>query len=182
MKIIAALLLISVVVIAGCTSQQPTETTLEDGTIVKPDGTMVEPEGKMMNETAMEPKGYSGAVLAGSSSPVIDFNMADYQAAVQSDKLVVLYFYANWCPICRAEVPQMYEAFNELETNEVIGFRVNFNDDQTDSNERELARQFGVPYQHTKVFLKNGQSILKSPEGWDKSRYIFEINKALNMQ
>lgn len=136
-------------------------------------------EGAMMEKDAMMIK-YSGQVLAGKSAPLLDFVKADYDAAVKSDKLVVLYFYANWCPICRVEVPnELYPAFNELTTDRVIGFRVNFNDNETDADEKNLAREFGVAYQHTKVFLKNGQRALKSPESWDKERYVREINAAL---
>ncbi len=122
---------------------------------------------------------YTGTVLAGNSAPILDFTKADYGAAVASDKLVVLYFYANWCPICKIEFPQAKAAFNELNTDRVVGFRVNYKDNQTDADEENLARQFGVPYQHTKVFLKNGKQILKAPDSWDKTRYITEINKAI---
>lgn len=120
---------------------------------------------------------YSGAVLAGESSPLLDFTKSDYEAFLKTDKLIVLYFYANWCPICRAEFPLMQEAFNELLTDNVIGFRVNYNDDQTDSDEKNLAREFGVAYQHTKVFVNNGLRILKSLESWGKDRYLSEISK-----
>lgn len=123
---------------------------------------------------------YSGNVVAGTSAPLIDFNKADFDAAISSDKLVVLYFFANWCPICAAEFPKMQSAFNELTTDQVIGFRVNFNDNQTDNDEITLARTHGIAYQHTKVVLKNGQQILKSPETWEKNRYITEITKALS--
>ena len=119
-----------------------------------------------------------GKILAGSSAPLIDFNKSDYDTALSSDKLIVLYFYANWCPICKKEVADsLYSAFNELTRGNVVGFRVNYNDDQTDNNEVSLAREFGVAYQHTKVFVKNGQRILKSPEEWNKDRYLSEINK-----
>lgn len=113
------------------------------------------------------------------TAPLTDFNKADYDTAIASDKLVVLYFYANWCPICRAEFPVMQKVFQSLTTDKVVGFRVNYNDNQTDNDEIGLARQFGVAYQHTKVFIKNGARILKSPEGWDEERYKSEINKAL---
>lgn len=73
----------------------------------------------------------------------------------------------------------MQGVFNELTTDTVIGFRVNYNDDQTDNEEKALAREFGVAYQHKKVFVKNGQRILKSPEEWDDKRYDTEINKAI---
>ncbi len=152
----------------SATTQTPAgEKTLPDGTMVKKE------EGAMMNK-------YTGTVLAGKSAPLLDYNKADYDAVVKSDKLLVLYFYANWCPICKAETANaLYPEFNKLTTDKVVGFRVNYNDSDTDSNEKALASQFGVAYQHTKVFVKNGQRILKSPEGWDQSRYDMEINNAL---
>lgn len=123
---------------------------------------------------------YTGTVLAGKSAVLLDYNKADYDAAITSDKLIVLYFYANWCPICKAETANaLYPAFNELTTDKVVGIRVSYKDNETDSDEKTLAVQLGIPYQHTKVFLKNGKQILKAPDGWDKARYIMEINKAL---
>ncbi|MBI4162641.1 MAG: thioredoxin family protein [Candidatus Aenigmarchaeota archaeon] len=185
---LASLLLLSIVFIAGCTANQ-TDRTLEDGTIVKSDGTMIKPDGTMVkpenqsmnktNETMMKESSYQGTVLAGNSAKLLDFTKSDYDKALNSDKTIVLYFYANWCPICREEVPELYSAFNGLTTDKVVGFRVHFNDDHTYDNERALARQFGVPYQHTKVFIKNGKNILKSAESWDKQRYLDEINKVI---
>lgn len=128
---------------------------------------------------AQNSNGYQGAVLAGTQAPLLDFDLRDYETALPTDKLIVLYFYANWCPICREEFPKMQAAFNELTTDQVIGFRVNYNDDETDADEKSLAREFGVAYQHTKVFLKNGSRVLKAPDGWDKDRYLTEINKFL---
>ena len=164
------------------TTQAPAgEKKLEDGTMVKPDGTMVKKEGMMSAQGGSASGGkYTGTVLAGKSAPLLDFNKADYDAALKSGKIIVLYFYANWCQICKNETANaLYPAFNELATDKVIGFRVNYNDNQTDNDEKNLAREFGVAYQHTKVFVKNAQRVLKSPEGWDKNRYLNEISKAL---
>jgi thiol-disulfide isomerase/thioredoxin len=123
--------------------------------------------------------GSSGVVLAGDSSPLLDFTKADYDKAKVSDKLVVLYFYASWCPLCRAEFPKMQSAFDALSGEQVVGFRVNYNDGDTDMYEKNLARDFGIAYQHTKVFVRGGKQVLKSPETWDEARYASEIAKAL---
>ena len=136
-------------------------------------GMMAKGEGDRMMEA------YAGAVLAGTKAPLLDFTEADYNRARQGNKLIVLYFYANWCPICRVEFPRMQEAFDALATDRAIGFRVNYNDNETDEGERALAREFGVAYQHTKVFLKNGVRVLKSPESWNVERYGREISAAL---
>src|SRR3989338_8475500 len=106
-----------------------------------------------------------GTILAGRSDhPLLEFSPTGYDDARKSGDLIVLYFYANWCPICKAEFPKMQEAFNTLDDNkQVIGFRVSYKDDEVTPEEEALAREFGVGYQHTKVFLKNGKRILKAP-------------------
>jgi len=159
-------LLIAVVFAAGCTA------TTQDA-MGKDENT------QKTNDTVMKGT-YIGQVLAGTSAPLLDFRKADYDKALQSNKTIFLYFYATWCPICRAELPELYAAFNELTTDKIIGFRVNFNDGDTDNDERALAQQFQVPYQHSKVFIRNGEAISKHPDSWGKERYLFEINKVLS--
>jgi thiol-disulfide isomerase/thioredoxin len=138
---------------------------------------------KLTNVSEMlQSQGYTGEVLAGNpqGSVVLDFNKADYDRALASDKIILLYFYAEWCPICRAEVPNMYTAFNHrITADNVIAFRVNFNDGKTDDSEKLLANEFGVAYQHTKVILKDDKQVLKSPESWSEQRYVDEINKVV---
>ena len=165
---------------AGSTT---TTTTNEEPALPMPndqDGAVSSPaEGQepMPVDTPSE-SGFTGTVLAGSplDSPLLDFNPVDYNRALETNRLIVLYFYANWCPICREEIPHLYGAFESLTDDDVVGFRVNFNDNETDDFERELARQFGVSYQHTKVFIKDKQRVLKAPDSWQESRYIQEIN------
>ena len=160
------------------------ESMIKDGEKMMEEGESMIKEGEAMMEkdgdSAMMEYEYRGEVLSqGTDGAVLlDFNQVDYEAAIAEGKLVTLFFYANWCPTCRVEFPRMENAFKEL-SGDVVGFRVNYNDNQTDDYEKELARAFGVAYQHTKVFVKNGERILKSPESWDQNRYITEINNAL---
>lgn len=136
-------------------------------------------EGAMLKKEDSSEIQFSGKVLAGTRAKVLDFNQADYALALASDKILVLYFYATWCPVCKVEIEEMYNAFNELTTDDVVAFRVNYNDDDTDADEVALAREFGIAYQHTKVFIKNGKRVLKNLESWKKERYISEIQSAL---
>lgn len=94
-------------------------------------------------------------------------------------KLAILYFYADWCPLCKAEFPELLSAMEEFKGEPVLAFRVNFKDSQDDEFDQALAKEHGVAYQHTKVFLKDGERILKNPETWNKDRYIEEITAAL---
>lgn len=113
-----------------------------------------------------------GMMLAGNNSNLYEFDQAMYEKATASSDVVFLYFYANWCPICRVENPQIEAGFNELERADVVGFRVNFKDDNTSDAEAALASQFSVPYQHTKVILKEGKEIYRSGDQWDKEQFL----------
>ena len=120
----------------------------------------------------------TGEVLAGTTTPFVNFNQADYETALREDRVILLYFYANWCPICRVELTRTHAAFDELELSNVVGFQVSYNDNETDDYEENLARQFGIAYQHTKVILKGGQQVLKNGSTWSKDRYVEEITNA----
>lgn len=135
-----------------------------------------QPESTISGQTA---PGYKGKVLAGNPSPFLEFSKQDYEKALSENKIIVLNFYANWCPICRSEEPALYEGFNSLATDKIVGFRVNFKDSETDPDEEALAKDFKIPYQHSKVILKEGKEFSRSLDSWDKTTFDDEINKAL---
>ncbi|MEO6509113.1 MAG: thioredoxin family protein [Patescibacteria group bacterium] len=156
----------------------PGETTMAEKTASSSEGSK---EDKKVMSTAGNNAGavmnssYTGKVLAGTSSPYLEFNQKDYEMAQKSGKTIFLDFYANWCPICRAEAPDLQAGFNTLKSDQVVGFRVNWQDDQTDENEKRLSSEFKVPAQHTKIILKNGKEVLRTSESWDKEMFAQEI-------
>lgn len=123
--------------------------------------------------------GYSGKLLAGNSSPFLEYNRADYEKALKEGKTILLDFYANWCPICRGEEPNLFSGFNSLTEENVIGFRVNYKDSETDQDEKTLADQLKVTYQHTKIILKGGKEFSRSLDSWNQQKFDSEIKSAI---
>jgi thiol-disulfide isomerase/thioredoxin len=154
---------------------------LQEGESIWMDGSFMEAgemmestdEVEMKKEAVMESTGYQGAHLGGShDTPYIAFTQTDYEKALAEGKTILLYFYANWCPLCKAEQPETIAAFNDLSNPHLVGFRVNYKDSETDADEEALAKQFGITYQHTKVILKDGKQTLKSLDSWKKTDYL----------
>ncbi|MEK9176456.1 MAG: thioredoxin family protein [Patescibacteria group bacterium] len=74
-----------------------------------------------------------------------------------SDKRRVLYFYANWCPICRPTDANLKENINKIPQDSVV-IRVNYNDTDTDQEEKDLAKKYAVTYQHTFVQVDKNEN------------------------
>lgn len=78
-----------------------------------------------------------------------------------ADKRRVLYFYANWCPICRPTDANFKENVSKI-PEDVVVIRVNYNDTDTDQEEKDLAKKYVIPYQHTFVQIDaNGNPVTK---------------------
>ena len=167
---------------------QPSESPSEAMEATSDNDTMMmdDKDDAMMEQTSMVADGdegmmmeeYAGDRLAGTTTPYLAFTQADYDKALSENKIVVLNFYANWCPICRAEDPDVKAAFESLDNPNVIGFQVNFKDPETDADEKALAEKFAVPYQHTKVILVDGKEVLKETAQWSTQEFVDAINNA----
>ncbi len=73
----------------------------------------------------------------------------------------VLFFYASWCPICRPADADFHKNMDMI-PEDIAVIRVNYNDPETDDEEKELARKYGVTYQHTFVQIDSqGKEITK---------------------
>jgi len=73
----------------------------------------------------------------------------------------VLFFYANWCSTCRLADAAFRTNSNQIPGDAVV-IRVNYNDSETDTFEKDLARKYGITYQHTFVQVDSvGNEITK---------------------
>jgi thioredoxin 1 len=62
----------------------------------------------------------------------------------------VLFFYASWCPTCRPADADFTQNDSQIPEDVTI-IRVNYNDPDTDQEEKNLAQKYGITYQHTFV-------------------------------
>ena len=85
----------------------------------------------------------------------IDINKQNFhEEVVQSDKKVLLDFWAPWCAPCRMVVPLVEEIAEERPDIKVGKVNVD--------EQMELASQFGVMSIPTLIVMENGQIINKS--------------------
>lgn len=100
--------------------------------------------GAMMTEDEAE---VARDLTAPDANPYyIAYSETAAQAALADGYATVLYFYAPWCPICRAEEPKL-KGWIETSDLPIAGFRVDYD------TAKDLKSKYGIPYQHTTVFL-----------------------------
>lgn len=82
------------------------------------------------------------------------YSKTEYEKALAEKKVTMLYFTANWCPICREQEPVNMEALKSLEEDkDIIAFRVHILDSETTKETEALAEKYDISYQHTTVII-----------------------------
>lgn len=93
------------------------------------------------------------------SSAYIEYSNSELEKA--SGKRRVLFFFANWCPTCKP-TDQDLKANESKIPEDVTVIRVNYNDTDTDAEEKDLAKKYAITYQHTFVQIdQDGNEITK---------------------
>ena len=90
---------------------------------------------------------------AGTKTPAVpapDFSIKDLQGRVLSlgdykGKVLVLNFWATWCPPCRREIPDFIEAYKQLQGEglEIVGVSV---DELAPAELSDWAKKMGINY------------------------------------
>lgn len=169
MKELLVLAVISAVFLSGCVSQTSPTTD-----IMEKKGEVMEKEGAMEKGESMQKEtSYSGKVIAGTTTKYIRYNQADHDKALAEGKVIYFYFYANWCPICAKERPNILAAFDEMNYPNVVGFEVHFNDNEVTPDDENIARKFGISYQHSTIIHvvgvdKSGKEAFRSLQPMSK--------------
>lgn len=135
------------------TSRTPNAMQKESAQTQNGDSMMMQ-EDAMKKDDAMKQK----AMMADSNSQAYsEYTKATFDST--ADKKRVLFFYASWCPTCRPTDADFKANLAKI-PSDVAVIRVNYNDPETDEEEKALAQKYGVTYQHTFVQIdKNGNKV-----------------------
>ncbi len=108
--------------------------------------TMAKPENTMMEKDTTSPR-------------YTEYSASSLDASKSSRR--VLFFYASWCPTCRPADADFAQNVDKI-PGDVTVIRVNYNDPDTDQEEKDLAKKYGITYQHTFVQIdEEGAEITK---------------------
>lgn len=95
----------------------------------------------------------------------VNYSSSTLATAQQSGGQTVLYFHANWCPVCQALEPSIKRNVSDLPEGLTI-LKVDYD------RETALKQQYGVTYQHTFVQVDANGNKLKLWSGSTDARDI----------
>ena len=144
----------------------------EAGAMMQADGTKMEDAGaeeSMMKDDAM--MGDDGMMKENQRYVPYSATALDDTASQRR----ILFFYANWCPTCRPADAD-FEAKQNTFPSDVALIRVNYNDTETDQEEKGLAQKYGVTYQHTFVEIDANGKAVQTWNGGQTAELLSRVN------
>lgn len=151
---ISALVVVALVAVFGYLSTQKDNTSTNSASQssqsadTSPSTSNTEP-AKLTGSSLGEKLGLKGAL----ATNYYAFDTENFDKVKDGQVPYYLNFYANWCPTCAAQAKIDLPLFNEMPDNPVVALRVNTLDSDTDADEKQLATELGVRFQHTLIFF-----------------------------
>ena len=95
-----------------------------------------------------------------------------FDSLLQSEKLVIVDFWATWCGPCRMLSPLLDEVEEEM-ADKITVVKVNIDDAE------EIAMRYRIMSIPTLIFFKNGQMVDRSVGAMPKNLLVDKINANL---
>jgi thioredoxin 1 len=103
------------------------------------------------------------------------FTPENFEASKKEGKVILLHFFADWCPSCRAQKKVMDSILSERELNEIVFLRVDYD------NALRLRKEFKVNRQSTLIVLRGEREVARKAGITDKDEirdYLIEATAA----
>ena len=108
--------------------------------------------------------------LFGCSKPILELktvNAADIHDQVMTHyqkEVVLINFWATWCPPCRVEIPEFVDLHKNYKDKDDVVIGVSFDHESDSEYVRSFSRQAGITYQVAKV--QNYSEIVAIERAW----------------
>lgn len=136
------------------------DTSVMPTVVMVPEDDVMQDSEEMMDENVISPR-------------YVNYNKTAFESA--SDTRRVLFFYASWCPTCKPADASFTQNVNDI-PDDVTVIRVNYNDPETDQEEKDLAKKYGITYQHTFVQIDSDGNEVTKWNGGQIEELLSKIN------
>lgn len=116
-------------------------------------------------KTAMKERTIQSGVMMADTVRYMPYSEGTLEKKTDSRR--VLFFYANWCSTTCIPADINFQKNTAKIPVDVRVIRVNYNDTDTNSEERALAVKYGVVYQHTFVQIDSKGNVVTKWNGGD---------------
>ena len=106
------------------------------------------------------------------SKRYIEYSNTSFENASETRR--VLFFFASWCPTCKPADESFVKNISKI-PEDVTLIRVNYNDTDTDKDEKDLAKKYDVTYQHTFVQIDDKGNVVTKWNGGQISELLSNI-------